>query len=102
MTREYSIRLPVPPSINRMYRVFRGRVFMVKEGKDYKEAVGEAIRAKYGANMKPLVGPVAVEFTVYRPAKRGDLDNFMKCLLDGMQGTMYKNDKQIVCIIAKR
>jgi Holliday junction resolvase RusA-like endonuclease len=52
--------------------------------------------------MKPLEGPVAVEFTVYRPAKRGDLDNFMKCLLDGMQGTMYKNDKQIVRIVAVR
>ena len=46
--------------------------------------------------MSSLTGPVSVEFKVYRPAKRGDLDNFLKVMLDGMQGTMYKNDKQIV------
>lgn len=39
---------------------------------------------------------------MYRKAKRGDLDNFLKCLLDGMQGVMYKNDKQIVELVARR
>lgn len=50
---------------------------------------------KYGLD-SALEGPVAVVVKVYRAAKRGDLDNFMKCLLDGLQGTAYKNDKQIV------
>lgn len=75
---------------------------MVKEGKDYKDLVERVIREKYGRDMKPLAGPVAVEFTVFRPAKRGDLDNFMKVLLDSMQGSFYMNDKQIVDIHAVR
>lgn len=56
---------------------------------------------KYG-DIRPFGGQVAVVVDVYRPAKRGDLDNFLKCLLDGLQGTMYKNDKQIKCILATR
>ena len=98
---KYEITLPVPPSVNRMYRVFRGRVFMVREGKDYKKAIADAIVKKFGT-FKPIDGPVSVQFTVYRKAKRGDTDNFMKCLLDGMQGTFYKNDKQIELIVARR
>ena len=60
MPNTYSVTLPVPPSVNRMYRVFRGRVFMVKEGKDYKEKVEGLVKQKYGDLMSPLTGPVSV------------------------------------------
>lgn len=33
---------------------------MVKEGKDYKEAVEGLVKEKYGALMSPLTGPVSV------------------------------------------
>ncbi len=74
---------------------------MVKEGKDYKALVQSTVQKKY-ENIHPLGGQVAVVIDIYRKAKRGDLDNFLKCLLDGLQGTMYKNDKQIKTILATR
>lgn len=74
---------------------------MVKEGKEYKSSIAKAIVAKFG-DLPSMDGPVAVEFTVYRASKRGDTDNFMKVLLDGMQGTFYKNDRQIELIVARR
>lgn len=50
--------------------------------------------------VRPLTGPVALTLRVYRARKSGDLDNFQKILIDGLAGTFYKNDSQIVEIHA--
>lgn len=38
----------------------------------------------------------------YRPAKRGDLDNRIKILLDALEGIAFENDSQIIEIHARR
>jgi Holliday junction resolvase RusA-like endonuclease len=45
---------------------------------------------------------VRVQLDVYRPAKRGDIDNFGKVLLDSVQGFGYVNDSQIVELVMRR
>ncbi len=88
------ITLPVPPSLNRYYRTFRGRILMSAEGRTYK-TLAAGLALQQGA--KPIAGPIRVSVWVYRPAKRGDIDNFSKCLLDSLAGGVcYENDAQII------
>lgn len=93
------VELPYPPSLNRLYRVVRGRPILSAEGRAYKARV-EAICA--ALRLQPAEGPVSVRVVFYRPARRGDLDNGLKCLLDSVQGHLYRNDSQLVGLMALR
>lgn len=90
--------LNLPPLGNRFYRRFRNRIVMSEEGREYKEYVSEVTAGKYD----PFTQPVRVFLDVYRARRAGDLDGFLKCLLDSLQGVVYANDKQIVEIHARR
>lgn len=83
---------PLPPSANRYWRHAGGRVYVSDEAKAYKQTVAMLARVD-GA--KVLTGPVAVAVAVYRARKAGDLDNFLKILLDALQGIYYANDNQV-------
>ena len=85
-------RFPLPPSANKYWRYVRGRVIVSSEAQDYKTTVAMLARC---ARVKLLTGPVAVEVAVYRERKSGDLDNFLKILIDAMAGSFYQNDSQI-------
>lgn len=91
------ITLPFPPSANRYWRNWRGRMVVSDEAKDYK-----AIVALLARDFEPLSGPVSVSIGVYRPARRRDLDNCLKVVLDALQGYLYENDDQIVELHARR
>lgn len=92
--------LPYPPSANRYWRNLRnGLVLVSKEAKDYKERVGWICIA---AGIEPHCDDVRVSIDVYRPARRGDLDNVAKILLDALAGQAYTNDKQIVDLHLRR
>jgi len=86
-------RYPLPPSANKYWRLARGRLIVSDEAKQYKHTV--AMLAKVDG-VRPLTGPVAVEITVYRARRSGDLDNFAKITLDAMQGLFFANDSQVV------
>lgn len=86
------IILPYPPSANRYWRTFRGQVVKSDEARKYQESAGDAARAA-GAQM--LDGDVAITLRVYRPQRRGDLDNRIKVLLDSMQGILFEDDAQV-------
>jgi len=91
--------LPYPPSINRYWTIAKNarRITPTTTGREYKELV----RWQY-INHVPLDGPVHLRIHVYRPARRGDLDNILKTALDALEGVAYNNDKQIVEIHATR
>lgn len=96
MKEYYTLTLPIPPSANR-YWVYTGkRVATSPEAKAYKQAV------LLLAPKNIIHGRVAVNISVFRPAKRGDLDNYLKVLLDALEGVLYENDKQITEIHAFR
>lgn len=74
---------------------------MVKtdEAKRYQGAVrlrGLQVRAR------PLEGAVSVSISVFRKARRGDLDGFLKLILDSLQGVAFENDSQVVELHAMR
>lgn len=41
-------------------------------------------------------GPLAVSLNVYRPMRRGDLDNTAKVLFDALNGIAWVDDGQVV------
>jgi crossover junction endodeoxyribonuclease RusA len=108
-----SLLLPYPPSANRYYRNFRGRMVRSSLANAYREEVETRALA---ARMRPTDGPVRVEVTLLppRPAdwarrskkdslwvlsvRRIDLDNALKVTLDALQGVAYHSDRQITSL----
>lgn len=85
------LELPYPPSINRYYRTIGFRVLISREGRAYRKAVCAILRR---AGAGPLDGTLAVGLDVYPPdARRRDVDNVQKALLDALQhGGVYRDD----------
>lgn len=94
-----TLTLPYPPSSNRYYRNYNGRMVRSAEAEAYNISVGWHCNI---AGITPVSGNVRVVLNFYRPAKMGDLDNRIKICLDALQGYAYENDKQIVEIHAYR
>jgi crossover junction endodeoxyribonuclease RusA len=88
---EYVFTLPVPPSANNYWRIYRNRMVVTEEARAYKQEIHYLLNA-----FEPMTGEVVINFTVFRPRKKGDLDNYGKILLDSLQGLAYVNDNQIV------
>ena len=74
----YGLDLPYPPSVNRLWRQFRGRTLKSAVYRDWtKEA---ALRV---GQVETIVGPFEVIFEAQRPDnRRRDLDNLPKAMMD--------------------
>lgn len=93
------IRFPEPPSANRYWRSYRGRVVVSPEAKAYKEAVWVVAKR---AKLQPLTGDVALTLVWHRGRRSGDLSNRIKVLEDALRGLWYADDKQVASIHATR
>lgn len=87
------IVLPWPPSVNRYYRTFRGRMIISKEGREYRQKIQSLVTAQ-----ATFTGPVAVEIKANRPDNRKrDLDNVLKASIDALTHCkIWIDDSQIV------
>lgn len=95
-----TITLPYPPSANRYWRVFQGIARKSKEASAYQFTAAAMARSQ---GMLPIVdGEVRVTIDVYRPAKRGDVDNSVKILVDALKGIAFTDDKQVKRIEIER
>lgn len=94
---EYVFTLPVPPSANRYWRIYNNRMVVTDEARSYKEEIKYLL-----AGCVPMMNDVSVNFTVFRPRKIGDLDNYNKVMFDALQGLTYQNDSQITEIHSYR
>lgn len=90
--------LPLPPSSNRYWRVWRGRAVVSTEARAYK--LNARLRA-LSQGMRPVSGPVVLNLVVYRARKAGDLSNRIKVAEDALQGVAYTNDSQVVELHAR-
>ena len=88
---QHEFTLPVPPSANRYWKIWHNRIVVTPEAKAYKQEVFYKLR-----DCDPLRGNVAVNFTVFRPSKRGDLDNYTKIMFDALNGLVWLDDTQVV------
>ena len=92
--------LPYPPTVNHMYRRARGHLALTPEALAFRHAVRMIAMAQA---VTPITGPVAVFLDVYRPRRRGDLDNILKATLDALgNGIAYRDDDQVEQITAVR
>lgn len=90
----------MPPSANRMWRAFGGRIVATRELREYKALVR---RKALVAGVEPLEGDVALELVVrFAPGTTSDLSNRIKALEDALQGVAYENDRQVVRLEARR
>jgi crossover junction endodeoxyribonuclease RusA len=91
--------LPYPPTVNHMYRRARGHLALTPEALAFRHAVRLIAQVQ---GVQPMSGPVAVFLDVYRPRRRGDLDNLLKAVLDACNGIAYHDDEQVARIEANR
>jgi crossover junction endodeoxyribonuclease RusA len=104
-----NLTLPLPPNANnyRGIRVIRvgtrhvPQFFLRPAAKKYHRDSAQYALASGHFPFNATV-PVAVTLRIYRARKQGDLEGFMKVLLDALEGIAYADDKQIVRILAER
>ena len=92
--------LAYPPTVNKMYFWRNGRPILTDEARDWR---ARAIWcAQYSGVFTQLAGPVSINILVYRPRKRGDLDNVAKAILDSLNRIAWLDDSQVVQLIMRR
>lgn len=98
ITKDVLIIKTKPISVNALYR--GGRRFLTREGRETKESMEWELRQQW---KKPIIfGEVKVTIDFYFKDKRMDIDNAVKSLLDCMSGICWKDDRQIVELIARK
>lgn len=99
----FEVELPYPPSVNRMWRHFRGRTVLSSDGKAYKAEVQRLALAK-GAEL--ITGSLRLRVKLLPKTKKDgsasaivmDLSNCLKVAEDALQGVCYENDRQVESI----
>jgi Holliday junction resolvase RusA-like endonuclease len=98
----YEFQAPYPPSVNSMYRHAGRFTYKSAAAKAYVNALQGAFLQRYGAMPVQLTGALKLTLDVYRPQKRGDLDNIFKGVQDSMNEFLFTDDSQIIEIHARR
>lgn len=94
MPNAVTLRLPEPPSANRIWRNGRGRTYLSQAAKDFKAAVYAAALTQ-GITRPLFSGPVILTMTWFRKRKAGDLSNRIKVVEDALNGVVWDDDKQV-------
>ncbi len=98
------ITTPLPPSANHYKRPRRNGpgMFLTGDARRFIESVKKA-----GAGLTPYEKEkLRCEVQVFRGEKngrlqRGDLENFLKVLMDALQGVAFRNDSQVARLEAE-
>jgi len=104
VNKKYTVTVNIKPKVKARPRMTRrGRVFTPKTTLEYERAIADAY---LGPRFE---GPVAVDILLSKdkvkitiketdqdtPTLRGDVDNYAKSILDGLNGVAYVDDKQV-------
>ena len=93
------IIVPGEPTPKQSFRIgYRGHHFQPARIRAAQDAVAWCAREAM-AGEPPVTGPVAISATFARKSRRPvDVDNLWKLAGDALQGIVYENDAQIVCL----
>lgn len=111
------VELPTPPSANDYWRSvampgagkksprnpagWGVRVLLSSEAREYKKTVYACFRRQHG--LRPMLnGPIELSIVWRRARRAGDVTNRIKVVEDCLQNLAYKNDSQVVRVIAER
>ena len=90
-----SFELPFPPSMNTMWRNFRGRTVLSKAGRAFREEVQNIVVDK---NI-PKFGDSKLKITMIlrpRDKRKTDIDNRIKAVLDALEHSgVFDDDFQV-------
>ncbi len=88
--------LPLPPSANRIWRNFGGRMVKSAEYRAWKDAAAASIASQMGGHAPLMWFSAAITM----PPTRRDLDNSIKPLLDALQaGGAVDDDKRLRALV---
>lgn len=92
--------VPGKPAPKQRPRVGKnGHVYTPRATREYERQVAWAAKA---AGLRPLAGPIEVQAAFcFAGRPTGDLDNYVKALLDGLKGIAYADDSQVVKLAAE-
>ena len=87
-------------------RVVGGHVYYHARDIEWRETIRWTLLSLF-QNRKQYEGPLEVRVKFYRklnPSSKqyGDIDNLLKGLFDGMNGIIFKDDSQIVKVVAEK
>ena len=92
----------LPPSTNAMYRCFRGHICKSARLKMFEQQILMHFD-ELEQDITMIDGKFTVDVSFYLKGNRDTyLDNLLKALLDGLEGILYKNDKMITSITARK
>lgn len=97
-----AFELPFPPSLNHYWRSTARGVLISAAGREYREAVLEAVARQDALAAPP--GRLCVELDAYPPGRqRRDIDNLPKSLLDSLVAAgIYEDDSLIDRLVITR
>lgn len=89
---------PVPKARPRPANNRRGFIIPART-MNYQRAVGWAAKRHFSA---PLTGQIKVSIILYfRGGRVGDIDNYQKSILDGLNGIAFEDDRQVQKVICE-
>lgn len=91
--------VPGQPIAKGRPRFVGGRAITPERTKEYEQRVALHARlALAQAGLDPLEGEITIAVRFYLPSRRNepDLDNLIKGALDGCNGVLYADDRQVV------
>lgn len=92
----YTFDVPGTPRPKGRPRVTSRGTYTPKRTKAWEQAVGMSALV---AGVRPCAGPVSVELWLCG-LLRGDLDNYIKAIMDGLNRVAYHDDAQVVQLAA--
>ena len=95
---KFELELPYPPTFNHQFSYQQGRPVLSKDARAYRQTVRRQLML---ANIKPMMGEIAVQIEIFPPdARRRDLDNVQKPILDALQQAgAFWDDSQVVWLL---
>jgi len=104
MTSKLEFNLPYPPSVNKLYAIYKKMQVLTAAGRKYYKDVDVVVRES-GLLPSPFNNErLSISILTHQPDKRRrDLDNILKAIFDSLtKSEVWQDDSQIDLIYVER